>query len=169
MSKCYATTSKHFLIIQYSSMFLEYLDLHCWVQGTYTLRSVSALEGIRSDFAHSGKRPMADHSTTEEIRDQNYYKWVSIVLFFQALTVYLPRYIWKNLEDGKIRMLIQDLNVRIIKQTNRYFKIFCVIFNSSYIKCQYFFQFLFKITYTLHKCSSTIKKQYNSSLTFWRT
>lgn len=40
---------------------------------------------------------------------QMYYQWVSIVLCFQALLFYLPRYLWVTWEGGRLRLLIKDL------------------------------------------------------------
>ena len=38
------------------------------------------------------------------------YKWVAVVLFLQAVTFYIPRYIWKTVEKGRTTLLIQNLN-----------------------------------------------------------
>lgn len=38
-----------------------------------------------------------------------YYQWVSIILCFQALLFYLPRYLWTTWEGGRIRLLVKDL------------------------------------------------------------
>ena len=38
------------------------------------------------------------------------YKWVSVVLFLQAVTFYIPRYIWKTVENNRTTLLIQNLN-----------------------------------------------------------
>ena len=38
-----------------------------------------------------------------------YYQWVIFALFFQALLSYFPHYLWKNLEGGKISLLLEDL------------------------------------------------------------
>ena len=38
------------------------------------------------------------------------YKWVSVDLFLQAVTFYIPRYIWKTVENGRTTLLIQNLN-----------------------------------------------------------
>jgi len=45
----------------------------------------------------------------DEIRHA-WYQWVVFVLFFQAICCYLPHFLWKTWEGGKICMLIQDLH-----------------------------------------------------------
>jgi hypothetical protein len=49
------------------------------------------------------------HSDNNE-NDQshlNYYQWVSLVLFLQAFSFYIPKLIWMTVEDKKIESLIQ--------------------------------------------------------------
>ena len=41
---------------------------------------------------------------------QNWYQWVILVLFFQAILCYIPRFLWKRWEGGKLSLLIQNLN-----------------------------------------------------------
>jgi hypothetical protein len=40
-----------------------------------------------------------------------YYQWVCFVLFFQALSFYLPRYVWKVWEGGRLKVLVAGLQV----------------------------------------------------------
>lgn len=42
---------------------------------------------------------------------QKYYQWVCIVFCFQALLFYIPRYLWKNWEGGRLRLLVKDLGL----------------------------------------------------------
>lgn len=49
------------------------------------------------------------------ITTQKYYQWVCIVLCFQALLFYIPRYLWKTWETGLLRMLVKDLGKLINK------------------------------------------------------
>lgn len=46
-------------------------------------------------------------STDEEgrIRYHSYYQWVPIMLFFQGIMFYVPHWLWKIWEGGKIRMI----------------------------------------------------------------
>ena len=46
-----------------------------------------------------------------EVKYHKYYQWVCFVLYLQAAIFYFPRYIWKYMEGGKIKMLVQELQV----------------------------------------------------------
>merc|ERR1712215_366088 len=39
---------------------------------------------------------------------------MGFTLFFQAVLFYIPRYLWKEWEAGKLNMLVQGLNVPIV-------------------------------------------------------
>lgn len=45
----------------------------------------------------------------EQIISQKYYQWVCIMFCFQALFFYIPRYLWKTWEGGRLRLLVRDL------------------------------------------------------------
>jgi len=49
----------------------------------------------------------------DEIRHA-WYQWVCFVLFLQAVMCYTPHYIWKNLEEGRMEMLVQGLDVPLL-------------------------------------------------------
>ena len=49
------------------------------------------------------------NSEGDEIRHA-WYQWVCFVLFIQAVLCYLPHYIWKLCEGGKLSMLMQGMN-----------------------------------------------------------
>jgi hypothetical protein len=53
---------------------------------------------------------MTSYDEHGAVIDQKYYQWVCFVLFFQALLFYIPRYLWKTWEGGRIRKLVQDLD-----------------------------------------------------------
>jgi len=50
----------------------------------------------------------------DEIRHA-WYQWVCFILFLQAVLCYIPRYIWKNWEGGKIAMLVQGLDAPMLE------------------------------------------------------
>lgn len=42
-----------------------------------------------------------------------YYQWVSLVLFLQAVSFYIPKFIWMTVEDKKVESLIQNLKTHV--------------------------------------------------------
>jgi len=106
-----------------SSIDDKIFNTYCWIHGTFTLpKQLTGRAGV--DFAHPGVGPREYSSndpdfiqTTEngdEIRHA-WYQWVCFVLFFQAVLCYVPHFIWKNWEGGKISMLIQGLDKPLIE------------------------------------------------------
>jgi len=93
----------------------DVFETYCWIHGTFTLQS--HLVGRQGqDFPHPGVGTypssefghirMTDEG--DEIRHA-WYQWVCLVLGFQAILCYLPHSIWKNLEGGRIKALLQGL------------------------------------------------------------
>ena len=80
------------------------------------------------DYAHEGVAPLADlnlpvaneGSPTDPIAREpipqsekkyhKYYQWVAFMLFLHAVFFYIPRYLWKSSEGGKIKMLVGTLH-----------------------------------------------------------
>lgn len=48
---------------------------------------------------------------------QQYYQWVSVVFCLQALLFYLPRYLWKVWEGGRLKLLVGNLNGPLVAPT----------------------------------------------------
>jgi len=90
------------------------MNTYCWIHGTFTVPA--KLAGvIGENMPHPGVGPTTDPNLIriteegDEIRHA-WYQWVCFVLFLQALMCYVPHYLWKTWEGGKIKMMIQDLN-----------------------------------------------------------
>lgn len=89
------------------------MNTYCWIYSTFTLPN--QLTGrIGKDVLQPGVAPHVDGE--DEVHRHKYYQWVCIVLFFQAMIFYLPRYVWKLWEGGRIKSLVMDLNQPIIEQ-----------------------------------------------------
>jgi len=86
------------------------MDTYCWIHSTFSVPS-----GEAEAFPHV--RP--GNENPEEHRYHKYYQWVCFTLFFQALCFYIPRYIWKMWEAGKLKFLVQDLNVPIVEEDTK--------------------------------------------------
>nr|CAH7730556.1 unnamed protein product [Callosobruchus chinensis] len=61
-------------------------------------------------LAHPGVGPYGFNST-EPIKRHAYYQWVPFVLFGQAICFYLTHLLWKKMEGGRIRYIVDGLKL----------------------------------------------------------
>lgn len=94
----------------------DIMDTYCWIHSTYTVPTHYG-EEIGSVVPHPGITGVT--SKTEKVKYHKYYQWVCFVLFFQAMLFYIPRYLWKTWEGGRIKMLVMDLNCPIVDEENK--------------------------------------------------
>ncbi|XP_060834024.1 innexin inx3-like [Rhopalosiphum padi] len=73
------------------------INSYCWMSNLYTYNSKPEFSLLNIE------------NNKKNIRSHSYYKWVPFMLFFQALTFYVPHWIWKIWEGGKIRMITSDM------------------------------------------------------------
>jgi len=76
----------------------EVVNTYCWITHTFTLPSYNTGKNGQHR-AYPGVGP----DTGEERRVHSYYQWVPFLLFFQGMLFYLPHWMWKNWENGKVR------------------------------------------------------------------
>jgi len=84
------------------------MDTYCWIHSTFSVpaRWVGK-QGV--DMPHPGVSPTADLENGQERKYHKWYQWVAFFLFLEVLLFYMPRYLWKNSENGKVAMLIGGL------------------------------------------------------------
>jgi len=99
------------------------MNTYCWIHGTFTVPS--QLTGrIGIDVPHPGVAPMTNPRPEDinlirvtedgdEIRHA-WYQWVCFVLTLQAILCYVPHYLWKSWEGGKLNLISQGLNAEYI-------------------------------------------------------
>lgn len=78
------------------------INSYCWMSNLYTYNSKPEFSLLNIE------------NNKKNIRSHSYYKWVPFMLFFQALTFYVPHWIWKIWEGGKIRMIDRELLIYLI-------------------------------------------------------
>ena len=84
----------------------HYAESDCWMGATYTLPYLSA----RHHQLYPGVGPLYyDGKKLGPIVYQTFYQYYALALFIQSLLFYLPRYIWKNVEQKKLQYLVEDL------------------------------------------------------------
>ena len=92
------------------------MDTYCWIHPTFTIPDRLATEIVGRDVPHPGIR---NKQEGDQIKFHKYYQWVAYVLFFQTILFYIPRYLWKAWEGGKIKSLMADLNFIIIDEETK--------------------------------------------------
>lgn len=80
------------------------MDTYCWFSSTFTVPS-NRQGRVGRDIVRPGLGNAVPN--VDEITYHKYYQWVSLVLAFQAFLFYVPRFWWKIIENGRIRMLSQ--------------------------------------------------------------
>lgn len=92
---------------------LDVMDTYCWIYSTFTIPDRNGVIG--RDIIQPG---VAAHvQDDDEVKYHKYYQWVCFALFFQAILFYVPRYLWKSWEGGRIKMLVLDLNCPVVSDT----------------------------------------------------
>lgn len=90
---------------------LNIMDTYCWIYSTFTIPN--RLTGrVGNDIVQPGVASHVDGQ--DDVKYHKYYQWVCFTLFFQAMLFYIPRYLWKTWEGGRIKMLVLDLNCPIV-------------------------------------------------------
>jgi len=88
------------------------MDTYCWIHATFSIPNRFLAE-VGREVPHPGVAPPADLGDHHERKYHKYYQWVCFTLFFQATLFYIPRFLWKCWDGGKMTMLVQDMNVPI--------------------------------------------------------
>jgi len=97
--------------IQRDDIPTQVLETYCWIHSTFTLP-----EALDKKVGEEVPHPGIDKYTPGEKRVYHkYYQWVCFVLFIQAIMFYIPRYLWKVWEGGRLRSLVLGLNSPILQ------------------------------------------------------
>lgn len=78
----------------------------CYIKTTYTIKTAFDRK-VGLEIPQPGVNANADES---DINHHIYYQWVWFILFFQAFCFYIPRWLWKGWESGKMKYLVSDYN-----------------------------------------------------------
>lgn len=96
------------------------INTYCWIHATYSVKSLMNT-GHHKEVVYPGvgSRSLSADSSPSDHKYHKYYQWVCFMLFFQATLFYIPRWLWKLWEGGKIQTLMMDLDVGMCGETER--------------------------------------------------
>lgn len=84
------------------------INTFCWITYTYTL----PYELDKSVGTYVAQPGLGNDS--QERIYHSYYQWVPFVLFIQGICFYIPHWIWKTWEEGKIRMISEGMRGALV-------------------------------------------------------
>ncbi|KAK5649774.1 hypothetical protein RI129_000803 [Pyrocoelia pectoralis] len=98
------------------------MDTFYFFTATYSRKYLKIVKHLNSSMlnakfiAHRGVGPVGPLGVNSEepIRRHAYYQWVPFVLFAQALMFYFTHHLWKKLEGGRLRTLVEGLEFSAI-------------------------------------------------------
>ncbi|CAG7722902.1 unnamed protein product [Allacma fusca] len=82
----------------------DFLNNYCWIKGTFTVKKCAAYG--RDSAPYYG---IQQNLPSDEIFHHTVYIWFPFILFVHGAFFYLPRYLWKSLEDGHVKQLVSEL------------------------------------------------------------
>ncbi|XP_041973854.1 innexin inx7 [Aricia agestis] len=83
------------------------IQTYCFFMATFTIVRHYNESMLQSGFLpHPGVGPLQDSDQTLR---HTYYQWVPFVLFLQSICFYMPHFIWKKKEGGRIKALVDGL------------------------------------------------------------
>lgn len=84
------------------------INNYCWVQYTFTIPA-NSMKHVGTEVAHPGLG-----NDIGDRRYHSYYQWVPFMLFFQGVLFYIPHWMWKQWEEGKVRMISDGMRGALI-------------------------------------------------------
>ncbi|XP_067131720.1 innexin shaking-B-like [Centruroides vittatus] len=91
------------------------INTFCWIHTTFTIPGAFD-KIVGKEVPHPGIDASQDASNFKYHR---YYQWVCFMLFFQAALFYIPRWLWRVWEGGKIQALMMDLDVGLCGEAEK--------------------------------------------------
>ncbi|XP_018574110.1 innexin inx2-like [Anoplophora glabripennis] len=85
----------------------EVIDTFCWIYGTFIVKRTL-------NDPHLPGLGLSVNQDPEAVTRQVYYQWVCIAFCIQAVIFYLPRYLWKMWEGGRLQFLVKDLTGPVV-------------------------------------------------------
>lgn len=102
---------EHIRCISDSGVANHVMNTFCFFTATFTVVKHLNDSLLDSEYlAHPGVGPIGTNSE-EPIKRHAYYQWVPFVLFGQAIMFYFTHLLWKKLEGGRLRRLVEGVQL----------------------------------------------------------
>ncbi|KAL1491940.1 hypothetical protein ABEB36_012457 [Hypothenemus hampei] len=99
------------------------MNTFCFFTSTFTLvKDLNAKLVDMENLPHPGVGTYGINSK-EEIKRHAYYQWVPFMLFGQAIMFYLTHILWKKLEGGRIKYLVDGLQLAAFSLQDKEIKV----------------------------------------------
>jgi len=80
------------------------LNTYCFFMSTY---SITQYNDTGNTVVYPGVGPEVKGA---DVVHRSYYQWVPLVLFLQAISFYIPRWVWKSFDGGLFSSILQGMN-----------------------------------------------------------
>lgn len=91
------------------------MNIYCYIMATFSVpKHLDKEQGQAVAFPGLGLNEEDD-----ELTYHAYYQWVPLVLFFQAILFYIPRFLWKQWEGGLFQVILGGLDQPILEKEAR--------------------------------------------------
>ncbi|XP_017767584.1 PREDICTED: innexin inx7-like [Eufriesea mexicana] len=88
---------------------VKVINTFCFFTSTYTVTKHMNITSVElGEIPHPGVGPA---TSKDSVVHHAYYQWVPFVLFFQAILFYMPHYLWRNVEGGRLKALVSGLHL----------------------------------------------------------
>ncbi|XP_050296267.1 innexin inx7-like isoform X2 [Anthonomus grandis grandis] len=99
------------------------MNTFCFFTSTFTMVKDLNAEHLDDEFIpHPGVGPMGVNSK-EEVKRHAYYQWVPFVLFGQGIMFVITHQLWKKLEGGRIKYLVDGLQLAAFSLQDKNIKV----------------------------------------------
>lgn len=89
------------------------LNTYCYVHSTFLTRNQSIRDALSRRLPFPGTSTDAEE---DELKFYDYYEWIFLSLTLQAILFYIPHYIWKAWEGGRMKMLAEELAAPVLSK-----------------------------------------------------